>query len=174
MADVSVRPASLEDAREVARLQLATWRTAYGSIVPAHALDELGEEQAVAQWRAAVESPPTPRHHVLVALEQQWLVGFAAFGPAPDDDLDAATTGGIAALLVEPRWGRRGHGSRLLAATVDHLRDDGFALATVWLLARDTASMTFYRSAGWERDGAVRVLDMAGTYVDEVRLHTAL
>ena len=30
-------------------------------------------------------------------------------------------------LLVEPRWGRRGHGSRLLAASVDLWRADGFS-----------------------------------------------
>ena len=31
----------------------------------------------------------------------------------------------LSTLLVEPRWGRRGHGSRLVAASVDHWRGDG-------------------------------------------------
>ena len=35
-------------------------------------------------------------------------------------------TAAVTDLLVEPRWGRRGHGSRLLAASVDLWREDGF------------------------------------------------
>ena len=32
---------------------------------------------------------------------------------------------------------RRGHGSRLLNATVDHLREDGFATVVTWAFADD-------------------------------------
>ena len=70
-----------------------------------------------------------PRHRVLIAVEQSEsaspVVGFVAAGPADEQALapeEPALPDDIAAitdLLVEPRWGRRGHGSRLLAATVD-------------------------------------------------------
>src|SRR5262249_14162368 len=73
--------------------------------------------------------------------------------------------GQITALLVEPRWGRRGHGSRMLAATVDHMRADGLRAAWVWVPEPDTASLAVYTSAGCEADGAE---------VTEVRLHVSL
>src|SRR5215207_3527969 len=98
MADVHVRPARADDAAEIARIQLATWRTAYARVVPARVLDGVGDEFAIAQWQAAVTAPPTRQHRVLVAQEQQWTVGFAAVGPADEDDLagdadvDPATT----------------------------------------------------------------------------------
>lgn len=178
MADVSVRPAVAGDVPEIARIQLLTWRTAYRRIVPRPVLDAVGEDEAVASWRSAVGDPPSPRHHVLVAQEQEWVVGFAALGPADDEDsggaVEPAAVGAVATMLVEPRWGRRGHGSRLLAAAVDHLRADDFRTAVTWVFARDKASTKFYESAGWEPDGASRALDMNGTYVDEIRLHTAL
>jgi GNAT superfamily N-acetyltransferase len=47
----------------------------------------------------------------------------------------------ITALLVEPRWGRRGHGSRLLAAVVDLARTGGFRTGVTWVLQADTASL---------------------------------
>lgn len=173
-AGVGVRPARPTDAGEIARIQLVTWRTAYAAVVPAQVLDTLTETEMAAQWEAAVGRPPAPRQRVLVAEEGGSPVGFAAFTPADEDGLDPATTGLVTTLLVEPRWGRRGHGSRLLAATVDLLRGDGAGTAVTWILDRDAASRKFYTSAGWAPDGAARLLDMNGQLVSEVRLHASL
>jgi GNAT superfamily N-acetyltransferase len=180
MADVHVRPARPDDAEEIARIQLAIWRTAYTPVVPTSVVEGVGTEFAVARWRSAITAPPTRAHRVLVAQEQQWTVGFAAFGPADADDLaggegpDPQHTIAIGPLLVEPRWGRRGHGSRLLAAAVDLARESGHTLGITWSLEADTASQSFFRAAGWEPDGTGRALDMDGTAVHEIRLHASL
>lgn len=174
MADVSVRPARPTDVAEIARIQLLTWRTAYTGVVPAHVLDRLTAGEMAAPWAVAVTSPPSPQHHVLIALEQDQPVGFAALGPADDDGHDPATTGLVSTLLVEPRWGRRGHGSRLLAATADLLRAGGASTMVTWVFDRDLASRSFYTSAGWAPDGSARLLDMNGQMVNEIRLHASL
>ena len=177
MADVSVRPARRDDAEEIARIQVETWRTAYSSILPAVVLDALSPAEAAAAWEAAIISPPSPRHHVLIAQEQDWRVGFVAVGPAEDleaDDPDPATTAALAPILVEPRWGRRGHGSRLLAAAVDHARADGMTRAVAWIPEADTPSREFLLSAGWAPDGLARALDTGAGELREIRLHTVL
>jgi GNAT superfamily N-acetyltransferase len=177
VADVSVRAAGADDAAEIARIQLSTWRTAYAEILPAASLAALDETAVRETWRAAVVEPPSPDHHVLVALEQERVVGFAAIGPADEviqGDPDPNMTAAITALLVEPRWGRRGHGSRLLAAAVDHWRAAGASRAIVWLPEDDTASSAFYASAGWARDGYARALDTGAGILREVRWHVSL
>lgn len=205
MPDAFVRPARVSDAPTVARLQLETWRTAYAGLVPAPVLDGLDPAAVAGAWHAAIAAPPTPRHRVLVALERDETVGFAAYGPADADDLadphdptgpaddggpaedDAARTPAgtgppadphrtvaVGPLLVLPRWGRRGHGSRLLAAVVDLARADGFTTAVTWVLDADRSSAAFFAAAGWEPDGTGRILDMAGTDVPETRLVTSL
>src|SRR5690348_13249736 len=170
MADVSVRPARPGDVAEIARIQAETWRTAYHDLLPAHVLDELSVEAAAQAWSAAVGEPAARAHRVLVAFEQQWPVGFAAVAPG---DADTAAVA-VGPLLVEPRWGRRGHGSRLLAAVVDHARTDGFARAVAWIPEADTATAQFLRSAGWEPDGYARGLDTGGGELREIRLHASL
>jgi GNAT superfamily N-acetyltransferase len=177
VADVSVRAADADDAAEIARIQLDTWRTAYEPILPAESLAALDEAAVRETWRAAVVEPPSPHHHVLVAQEQEWLVGFAAIGPTDEileGDPEPDTTAAVTTLLVEPRWGRRGHGSRLLAASVDHWREDGLTRAVVWLPEDDAASSAFYASAGWARDGYVRALDTGAGTLREVRWHVSL
>ncbi len=172
MADVSVRPARPADAERVAHLQLATWREAY-PFLPAEALD-VPLEQAAALWLRAIEVPPTAQHRLLVAMERDELVGFAASGPAEDHDLDAASTAELTALVVEPRWGRRGHGARLVAATVDHWRGDDVCTAVHWAWAVDAPTRTFLASAGWDRDGFTRELDLGERSERQVRFHTDL
>ncbi len=170
MADVSVRPARAPDAERVARVQLGTWRTAYADLLPPQAL-ELPEEQAAAVWLHAIEAPLTARHRLLVAFERDELVGLLASTPAEDDDLDPASTAEVAALLVEPRWGRRGHGARLLAASVDGWRADDVTTAVAWVFERDAATRSFLASAGWEPDGRSRGLDTGPRVQSQLRFH---
>lgn len=180
-----VRPARSQDAGEIARIQLATWRAAYRRILPRQVLDNLDEAWLARRWTAAVQEPPSVAHRVLVAVEQaeqSYLVGFAAFGPAdaeaqaPDEPAEALEPDVVAItdLLVEPRWGRRGHGSRLLAAAVDHWRDDGFTRAVAWAFDGDAATRSFLTGAGWEPDGAARALDVDDMLVPQLRLHVAV
>lgn len=178
-ADVSVRPARPDDAVELARVQVITWRAAYRSLLPPEVLDEWDPDAATASWRTAIVSPPTPGHGVLVALERNAVVGFAAFGPAELSDGQrsdpAGPTAEVSTLLVEPRWGRRGHGSRLLAALVDTVSRAGVARLQVWLPESDRVSAGFYESAGWAPDGWARTLDTGGTApLRELRWHALL
>ncbi len=183
MAIGFVRPARAEDAPQLARAQLSTWRTAYRRLLPRQVLAELDEEWMAQGWLAAITAPPTPRHRVLVAVEQaeqSYLVGFAASGPAdeaalaPGEEPLPESVAAVTDLLVEPRWGRRGHGSRLLAASVDLWREDGYDTAVAWAYEGDPATLGFLTSAGWRPDGAGRALDVEDMLVPQVRLHAGL
>ena len=177
-ADASVRRARPADAPEIARVQAVTWRTAYRSVLPLEVLDEWDEAASTAVWHAAITSPPTPGHGVLVAVERDAIVGFAAYGPAElvDDEQShpAGPTTELSTLLVEPRWGRRGHGSRLLAAVADLARETGTARLQVWLLEPDAVSAGFFESAGWGPDGWARTLDTGASPLREVRWHALI
>jgi GNAT superfamily N-acetyltransferase len=177
-ADVSVRPGRPADAAEIARIQAVTWRTAYRGVLPRQVLDEWDEAAATVAWHAAVTAPPTPGHGVLVAVEGQTVVGFAAFGPpeltAGQQQDPAGPSTEVSTLLVEPRWGRRGHGSRLLSAVADLAESSGAVRLQVWLLETDLASSGFYESAGWAPDGWARTLDTGDGPLREIRWHALL
>src|SRR3954451_4284355 len=179
-----VRPARPGDAAEIARIQLTTWRTAYRRMFPAHVLAGLDEAYLARGWSEAIEAAPSARHRVLIAVEQgdsaSHVVGFAASGPAdeqalaPEEPPLPADVAAITDLLVEPRWGRRGHGSRLLAATVDHWREDRFGSAVAWAYDADKVMQAFLAATGWEPDGASRALDVDDMLVPQLRMHVRL
>jgi GNAT superfamily N-acetyltransferase len=173
VADVSVRPASPDDAAAVAAVQARAWREGYVEVLPLAVLAGLDPAAMAPGWQEAAASPPSPRHRLLVAVEGGQVTGFAASAPAEDDDLDAGEVTEVLALHVDPAAGRRGHGSRLLAATVDLAREDGVGAAVSWVLAGDRVTRHFLQAAGWAPDGATRDLDM-GALVPQLRLHTDL
>jgi GNAT superfamily N-acetyltransferase len=170
-----VRSATAEDAPVLATLHRVTWRAAYAELLPPGTLDELDTPQLRRAWADTIGGGAT----VLIATEGADPVGFVVAGPAPEDEVaaadgtvpsDAARTVLVSTLLVEPRWGRRGHGGRLLAAAAAALRETGATRGIVWVPAEDPASLSFYRRAGWQPDGTVRTLDANGRPLRELRL----
>ena len=112
VADVSVRPARPADAERVARVQLSTWRTAYADLLPAEALDVprgAGRRALAGRGRGAADAA-APAAGGDGARRAGRLRGQRA---RPTTRASTGGTAELPTLLVEPRWGRRGHGSRL-------------------------------------------------------------
>jgi GNAT superfamily N-acetyltransferase len=166
MARAAVRPAAAADVDEIVRIQAATWRVAYTGLVPDSAIAQLQEPQARQAWAAAVTAGTGV--HVFVATEGDQAVGFCA--AAHSGEGTGPGVAEIGALLVEPRWGRRGHGGRLLAAAAEALRGYGAERGQAWVPEADAASRQFYARAGWAHEGAVRTLDTGDGTLREVRL----
>ena len=176
MADADVRVAQPEDAAEIARIQLTTWRSAYAELLPAGVLESLDTAGTEQEWQHTLTAGPAS---VLVATEGTWTVGFCAAGPAPEQETvaadgtvppDAATVALVSTLLVEPRWGRRGHGGRLLGTMAQRLAAAGMTRGVTWVPEADEASLAFFHSVGWVPDGTVRTLDAGGRPLRELRL----
>ena len=177
-----VRSARESDAAGLARVQVASWRETLAALVPAEVLAELTSEAAQTgwgeRWLEAIVNPPTSRHRVQVAIPEPGsaeVVGFAAAGPATDEDLWPGTDAELYELHVLPEHasGDAGHAGRLLNAVADTFAEDGFQTAYAWALADDAARIDFLARAGWGLDGARSNLDM-GVKVPVVRLHTRL
>ena len=175
-----VRAARVSDAEGLARVQVASWRSAFDGLVPDAVIAELTSEEAVGQfaeqWQESISSPPTSRHRIHVAVEKPGapeILGFAAAGPATDEDLWPATDGELYELHVAPSVVGEGHDERLLHAVADTFAEDGFSTGYTWALAGDEARVGFLEAAGWAPDGSRASLDM-GVKVPVVRLHTRL
>ncbi|MEV6712104.1 GNAT family N-acetyltransferase [Lentzea sp. NPDC051208] len=170
MADADVHTATAADLSEIVRIHRETWRLAYAELLPPEVLEALDTDEA---WALAVQSGA-----VLKATEGEWVVGFVVASKAPDEEVakadgslpeDAATTA-LLSVLVEPRWGRRGHGTRLVAEAVRRLRETGATKGIAWVPEADKASRNFYERLGWTGDGTVRTLDAGGRPLREVRV----
>jgi GNAT superfamily N-acetyltransferase len=172
----SVRLAWPTEAASIAELQRRAWADQLPADLAEVMLSQLSVEEMTAAWLAAITRPPRSSYRVLVAVDQERVVGFATTVPSPDDDADQGRDGEVEQFVVDPVAQHRGHGSRLLNACADTLRADGFGRASWWAAATDDALRRFLTAAGWAADGASREIgvDDGSIRVKQVRLQTDL
>ena len=175
MTKAVIRVAELDDAVDVARIKIASWRIAYVGIVPDAVLDGLDDIRMAATWSDMIEKPP-PRTGVLVAelpsetQDKPAVVGFTQYAPlrtasrdaAPDQDLGEITT-----LYVEPPFQRRGIGRQLLKAAFARLAVLGLTRVRLWSLAENKAGNAFYQRCGG-RAAETAELAFGGTRLVEI------
>lgn len=174
-ADASVRAASANDAPAVGQVQALVWQEAYDGIVPPQVHAAFDPQSFAATWRDSLRTPPEGVHRLLVACAGEQVIGFVAIGPSQDPDT-GQTTGEVTALGVHPMHRRQGHGSRLLNAAVDILRDAGAEHVAVWCLVQHEGVRAFLTGSGLEPDGAYRdrVVSPEEDTAREVRLVATL
>ena len=160
----TVRRATAADARIVAELQIQVWQQAFADLLPSQVVltDPVGHSD---NWALRLRQGGP----VLLAFEGAEPVGFAAVSDGLDGRNLLAPVGEIEVIYVVPRWGRRGHGGRLLAAAATELRRLGATSARWWIPESDRATTSFAGAAGWSADGVRRELDTGADPIFEVR-----
>ncbi|NLE98917.1 MAG: GNAT family N-acetyltransferase [Propionibacterium sp.] len=166
----TVRLAMPAEAVDIARIQRRAWSEDPALKVM---LSRVPADEASRIWHEAITRPPMAKMRILVALGEAGIVGFAV--TVPSDDPDATpVTGELAEFVVDVKNRESGHGSRLVNAAVDTLRQDGFQVATTWLPTTADDLREFFVSGGWAADGAHResTTDDGAHHLKLLRLHT--
>jgi GNAT superfamily N-acetyltransferase len=164
---VTIRRATPADALAVASVHVRSWQAAYRGLMPDEALDGLSVERRARFWRSFL-GDQRPGEHVLVAVHEGEVCGFAHAGACRDPAATPAT-GEIASLYLGPEaWGM-GRGRALMDACVEQMVQDGHRQAVLWVLVTNARARRFYEVAGWRCDEAVKTEEMAGAMVTETR-----
>jgi GNAT superfamily N-acetyltransferase len=155
MGVVIVRSAEAADAAGVAHVHTVVWRQAYLDLLP----DEFLAARTITGdfWLPLITSPD-PRSAIMVAVEGDVVVGFAAVGPAspPADDSGAGQL--YAIYLLDSYWGT-GIGYQLHSAAIAELRRFAFPEAVLCVLFDNLRAIEFYQRRGW--------IDQGITFEDE-------
>ena len=161
---MSVRRAGPSDARAIAEVRVASWRSAYRGLLPASFLDALSVPDIASRWRARIEKG---RIQVFVLQTQTGIVGFVAIGPTRDEGVDDERVGEVCAIYVRPEeWGK-GYGSALLKRAFESLMEQGRTQVALWVLRDNERGIRFYEARGFQADGATKV----ETREDGVQFH---
>ena len=182
-----VRPATADDAGQLARVHVRSWQAAYQGLMPQEYLNGLDPADRVERWQnilAAVHEAQQsggPLRGAVVAIAGraaaddagETICGFALFGPTRDEDEDARRTGEVSAIYLMPDNWSTGLGRLLMAEAVRQL-SGAYEQATLWVLDSNDRARRFYTRNGWAEDGAVKVDDTWGFPCSEVRYRRAL
>jgi ribosomal protein S18 acetylase RimI-like enzyme len=151
-----IRPGTVADAEDVARIQVETWQAAYAHALPQKELEELSVADRIPMHRL---------HPPLVAEVGGEVVGFVAVGAARDEDAE----GELFAIYVHPdHWGT-GVGRALMQEGEAELRRLGHSRVVLWVLEDNPRARRFYERAGWSADGKAQKIELFGFEISEVR-----
>lgn len=160
-----IREARPEDARDLAIVHIASWQHAYQDEFSAGFLESLDIDRREGWFESQIDRGGG----FLVAEADGRPIGFCFFGKSSDEGW-----GEVFAIYVHPdRWGQ-GHGSRLLAAAEVFLVDGGFDRALLWVLDTNRAARAFYEERGWVLGKPIRLEEIGGRQVTEVRYERSL
>jgi len=168
--DGTVRAALPEEARAIARVHVASWRSAYRGLMPDALLTNLSVERRTRMWDAILAHPETD---VFVSELTGELVGFIMVGPCHDEDLDARSVGEVMIYLLEHAWGL-GLGRRMWEAGMTALRRRGRATVSLWVLDTNDRARGFYERMGLAADGRDKIEEWDGFGLHEVRYQGSL
>ena len=159
-----VRSARADDSRHLAEIHVASWREAYDGLLPGDFLEALSVDSRHEWWSRRLNALESGGAVLVVAdSDVDGPAGFAFLGPC------SAVEGEVYAIYVAPdRW-RSGLGKVLLAAAESTLRAGGFMSAILWVLGSNNRGRAFYEAQGWMADGAMKIEEIGGTQVTELR-----
>lgn len=158
-----IRWAVPEDAWAIGGVHVATWQKAYQGILPSTFLEELDRQARVKFWNRQL------RQGARVNVAGEPVVGFCFVGDSSDEGW-----GEVFAIYVHPdHWGT-GLGYQLLQAGEGQLRDAGHHRALLWVLRDNHPARRFYERQGWSLGKPMRVEEIGGVQVTEVRYETEL
>lgn len=171
MSSYTVRPATVRDAKAIARVHATTAQATYRDLLPQEALAGPSLEQRQAHWREAIEySEP----QVQVAVHEDEMVGFVGFDRSRDKGTPS-TTGEIWSLYVLPDHWNRGAGTVLWDAANEGLKEEGCTRVTVWVPVRNDRALQFFEHMGFKREmNTLKTVGLGTHKIEELRLKREL
>lgn len=147
MAEYHIREANREDAIDMARVRVATWRAAYKGILPDEFLEDLSYEQVGERWKQAFWENREPGVATFVAqIPEKEIIGIAICGP--EQSRDARYQSEIYVLYVLPQYQGQGIGRALVFTCVQYLSQQLRAKTMlIWVIA-ENPYRRFYESLG--------------------------
>ncbi|MGB9032543.1 MAG: GNAT family N-acetyltransferase [Acidobacteriaceae bacterium] len=158
---MEIREARPGDARAIAEVHVASWKTTYAGIIAQEYIDGLRVEDGAARWETRLTEKTTT---VFVAEDEAGIFGFAAGGAImhPVDGYQ----GELGAIYLLASHQRKGAGAALVRRMARELRGLGFANMVVWVL-RENPACGFYARMGGVQVGEQGV-EIGGAMLPEI------
>lgn len=158
---MKIRTATADDATQIARVQVESWRTTYKGIVPDSFLDGMSYVERTKRWqKISVEQT------VFVAeTDGGEIVGFSNGGRERQGKF-AGYDGELYAIYILQAYQGKGIGKQLTKAVVDSLLKKRFHSMLIRVL-KDNPAIYFYESIGGEKVGTAE-LDINGVKLTEI------
>ena len=147
-SDIVIRGAMLADALAIAELHVAVSQATYRELAPPEAIARLDLAHRHARW---VETLEKAQRTALVAESDGKILGIGTAGAPTVPEL--GTHGEVLHLYVDPAFGRRGIGRRLMQRLASALQAQGYQSMALGVVDGNRPAIDFYVKLGGRAAG---------------------
>ncbi len=140
----------MADADDMGAVHVQVWNETYRGIMPDRVLDAMSGVERSEAWRTRIaERDQNGLFGILVAVQDERIVGFSACGPQRDEAMNAL---GFAAefLVLNLVRTAQGHGlgRRMMATMARLMLEKGYSAASLWVVRNNPSACGFYEHLG--------------------------
>lgn len=152
---ITIRTATIDDARAIADVQVNSWRTTYAGIVSEDYLRQLQVDTREKRWKEIIQEKAKERIMLVAEDQMGRIVGFASAGPTFHHN-EYNYEGELYALYLLENYQQQGIGRRLVKAVMDHFQAVGIHSMLTLALEQNPACR-FYEKMGAQVVGKVEI-----------------
>lgn len=142
---MNIRRANENDFKQIAKVHVDTWRTAYNGLIDDDYLKNLSYSKKENMWAQILKEN---NEYIYVAEANGHVVGFATCGKERGNS--NIIMGEIYAIYILKEFERKGYGKRLVSACAEKLSSMEAESLIIWMLDGNTAGR-FYEALGGKR-----------------------
>lgn len=140
-----IREATLEDAKDIAKIIFESWKVTYRGIISDEYLDNMSFEERINKWKRMLSDER--KSYTKVSIQDGVINGVIRFGNS--EDMVENCTGEIYALYVDINKKRNGIGKSLFECAKNILKEK-HKNVILWCAKENYPSIEFYKKMGGE------------------------
>jgi ribosomal protein S18 acetylase RimI-like enzyme len=150
-----LREATVADARTLAEIHVEGWRWGFRGLLPDRVIAARDVARREQEYVVGFTEDWRDGDACFIAEDVDGTaLGFVTCGPAADQHATPPPHAGeVYSIYVRQAAQGKGVGRMLLDRATKALREHGFGVAVLWVIASNDRARRFYEAAGWSFDG---------------------
>ncbi len=149
-----IRLATIDDATTIASVHKRSIEGGLNKFLPPEYVFGRSLKQFEDNWQSYFNSDW--QLFVLVAIEDNQIVGFISIGLSQDSDINDSGLLEVSRFYVLPECGRKGIGKCLMDEAVKRLTEPSGHVLILWVFADNAPAKSFYQTYGFRFDGTTK------------------
>ena len=148
MKQQQIRYAAVEDALQIATINIQAWQFAYQEIIDQEVLDKLSIEKSTRAIEKRLHEQP---HEIMVIENLTEIEGFIGFGAPRDEDVNPHQVGEIYTVYFNEKYYGNGSAQQLMSAVLTLLRQQKIKEVVLWVFEENERALHFYEKMGFNQ-----------------------
>ncbi len=142
-----IRIANFDDASDIAKVNIKSWKTTYSGIVDQSFLDDLDCEKRQPNIEKSLQNSKL-QTFVVIEIESNQIIGFSMFGPCREKNIDADCE--LYAIYIYKEFQGFGAGKVLFESGFQMMNELNYKKMMVSVLSENQLGRIFYEKMGGE------------------------